>query len=91
MEEGGGGLRGSAYVRQVVVEVGVQTGVQPENLLVAGRTIVKGLRERGRAVRVAFAVNDQQRGVGQQIGRAEGVERHQRVQRSSGDFVPPAR
>ena len=36
-------------------------------------------------------MNDQERGVGQQIGRAEGVEGHQRVQGSSGHFVPPVR
>jgi hypothetical protein len=45
MEEGGGGLGGLADVRDVVVEVGVQAGVQPENLLVAGLAIVEGLRE----------------------------------------------
>lgn len=59
MQEGGGGLSGLVYVRPVVVEVGVQAGVQPANLLVAGLAIVKGLRERGRAVRVALAMNDQ--------------------------------
>jgi hypothetical protein len=46
LEEGGGGLGGLVYVRHVVVEVGVQAGVQPEDLLVAGLAIVKGLRER---------------------------------------------
>ena len=45
MQEGGGGLSDLVYIRHVVVEVGVQAGVQPENPLVAGLAIVKGLRE----------------------------------------------
>jgi hypothetical protein len=47
MQEGRGGGNGLADVRPVVVQVGVQAGVQPEDLLVAGLAVVDGLRERG--------------------------------------------
>ena len=36
-------------------------------------------------------VDDQKRGLAQQLGRAERVKRHQRVQRPSGDLVAPVR